>query len=99
MGREYPAPIVRKAKGCWPDLDDLLADESKGHAFGTAHTYAYTRQHSFASVATKITESLLGVPMSIPLYNCHTPYDATRLRVRLLSRGASTIGTAPLKDL
>ena len=48
-------------------------------------------------MATKIPESLLGVLMSVPLRDCHTPHHATQPKAYLLSRGASTKGTVPQK--
>ena len=44
-----------------------------GRAFGNVHTFAHTRWHPPAFVATKASGSLLDVPMNIPLHDYHTP--------------------------
>ena len=83
MGREYLAPIVRMAMGCRRDSDDLLANGSGGHAFGIVHIYAHTQQHPSTSAATKIPELSLGVLMSTPLHDCHTPLLTPYFAIRI----------------
>ena len=98
-GPRMSSPHYAKGQGLLTDSNGLLVSGSMGHAFGTVHIYVHTLRHRSASVATRILESLLDVPMNIPSHDCHTPHHKNSARSSLTLLGCKHKRYGPPKDL